>query len=94
LDFSLLAIETLQSHFVFLFFISLFGKILPLKKPAPPSSCTNFCERERERERERRGRDPLLEVAADLSEVFNIKSVLTRLAIFLPQLRKIEEDKG
>jgi hypothetical protein len=51
-------------------------------------------ERERERERERRGRDPLLEVAADLSEVFNIKSVLTRLAIFLPQLRSTEEDKG
>jgi hypothetical protein len=66
-------------------------------KPAPPSSCTNFCKREREREREegeRNQKRALLEVAADLSQVFSIKSVLTRLAIFLPQLRRTEEDKG
>jgi hypothetical protein len=55
-------------------------------------------EREREREREKRAREKpkrgALEVAADLSQVFSIKCVLTRLAIFLPQLRRTEEDKG
>jgi len=67
-----------------------------VKKPAPPSSCTNFCERERKREREgiEKPKRALLEVAADLSQVFSIKSVLTRLAIFLPQLRRTEGDKG
>jgi hypothetical protein len=82
---------TSYSYFLFLFL----AKFCQWKNQHPQAVVPiSVRVREREREGERNQKRALLEVAADLSQVFSIKSVLTRLAIFLPQLRRTEEDKG